>query len=542
MPLTPEAIVGSSSVPSGRPAESTHADTGPAIPLARPNDPSTQIKLWADEAIWGHRLYDEQVPWLAMLECLGVAFAQERAGRLFEESADHSLTYRPSVQLRLRNILFNSPRIALIAENGDDESCWREWLADMRQDSGGLQDDAADYGYLRKHFRSFKDFAAVVDFVRSSTIEGANNKRWSSQFLFPFGPSAVYEDVSTTKTGYSLDQRFFQRTGELLYLMLARSGRGPELSTRLRERFLDAHLPFSRLISVLQGDHQLCDADKKGAYLPFAEREEYSRLGRDWSALFDRALPGYDVMPHLVTMSGLNLLLYFLQRAQETVRESARPLLVLEIVSARRTAVRDLSADSYTHNNELPHRAVTAHIAEVEGSTEWDAAIKSPDAMLRTKQLFQDRFLWTPDQEGDDASARTPAELLVALQKAALIRHRQHTAKIHRTWGRAIGLASRRLSRRTRYAPTDALLKTLVICCVPNRMEFNEFVQLLFDRYGFVIGDRQAGAVPLTAGADREIFADNLERLEERLAGLGLVRRLSDQCAYIENPFAKVSA
>ena len=72
-------------------------------------------------------------------------------------------------------------------------------------------------------------------------------------------------------------------------------------------------------------------------------------------------------------------------------------------------------------------------------------------------------------------------------------------------------------------------------------MEFNDFVDLLFDRYGFVIGDRHAANLALTASADREMFADNLSRLEERLAGLGLVRRLSDQCAYVENPFAMVA-
>ena len=28
--------------------------------------------MWVDEAIWGHRLYDEQTPWLALLEFLNV--------------------------------------------------------------------------------------------------------------------------------------------------------------------------------------------------------------------------------------------------------------------------------------------------------------------------------------------------------------------------------------------------------------------------------------------------------------------------------------
>lgn len=511
---------------------------GGGAPLPPPVDRSRQIELWVDEAIWGHRLYDEQVPWLAFLECLGVAFAEHREGRLFEEPLDRRLTYRPAVQLRLRNILFNNPRITLIAESGgDDESCWRRWFEEMAHESGGIQDPK--YEYLRRHFRSFRDFATVVDFVRASTIEGTNNKRWTSQFLFPFGPSAVYEDVDAKKTSYTLDRRFFQRTGELLYLMLARSGRGIEVRAQVERRLLDPNLPFARLIEVLQGGDQLCESPKAGAYLPFAEREEYGRLAADWLALFARALPGYDVLPHLVTMTGLNLLLYFLQRAREEAGDSGRPALVLEIVSARRTVVRDLSADSYSFNNLLPQRALEAHISRVEISEEWAEAVAHADAVVRAKGVLRDRFLFEPDDDAPDA--RAPGDLVAALQAAALKRHRQHTAKIHSTWGRAIGLASRRLSRRSRYAPTDALLKTLVVCCVEDRMEFNDFVDLLFNRYGFVIGDRHAANLALTASADREVFADNLSRLEERLAGLGLVRRLSDQCAYVENPFAMVA-
>ena len=39
--------------------------------------------------------------------------------------------------------------------------------------------------------------------------------------------------------------------------------------------------------------------------------------------------------------------------------------------------------------------------------------------------------------------------------------------------------------------------------------------------------------------ADQEDFSDNARRLEERLASLGLLKRLSDSCAYVENPFQR---
>jgi hypothetical protein len=62
---------------------------------------------------------------------------------------------------------------------------------------------------------------------------------------------------------------------------------------------------------------------------------------------------------------------------------------------------------------------------------------------------------------------------------------------------------------------------------------------LLHERYGFVIGDAQAKPFVDRGVADQEAFSDNAQRLEERLASLGLLKRLSDSCAYVENPYQR---
>ncbi|MDG2991983.1 hypothetical protein L3556_13725 [Candidatus Synechococcus calcipolaris G9] len=56
--------------------------------------------------------------------------------------------------------------------------------------------------------------------------------------------------------------------------------------------------------------------------------------------------------------------------------------------------------------------------------------------------------------------------------------------------------------------------------------------------YGFVIGDRQATELINSGDADRKDFETNAKRLERRLASIGLLKRLSDACAYVQNPFA----
>lgn len=69
-------------------------------------------------------------------------------------------------------------------------------------------------------------------------------------------------------------------------------------------------------------------------------------------------------------------------------------------------------------------------------------------------------------------------------------------------------------------------------------MEFQEFLAKLHQTYGFVIGDRQATELINSGDADRKDFETNAKRLERRLASIGLLKRLSDACAYVQNPFA----
>lgn len=509
--------------------------------LARPTsfDDRTGPDFWIDEAIWGHRLYDEQTPWLTFLEFMTVLLAEHRAGRALREETLNSLSYRPQLQLRLRNLVFNNPHImTVLAEDRADEAAWTIWLGKMAQTAGGL--DCTDFSYLRDRFESFQDFAAVIGFLQGSAIEGSSNKRWSSKFVFPFGPNSLYEDANVNpRGGVSNDRRFFARTGELLYLMLCRSGVANELRGLVVSRFLENPAPYDSMARALQNDPQFSKAERAGAYLPCSSHPVFDRLAEDWLAILGSPIPAYDAIPHLVAMTGLNLTLYQLERARE-VLDGDPVQLVCEIVSPRKSVVRDLSADSYQRNNSLPQQAIERFVRQVTETEEWHSAVVSDDPILNAADILKHTFGW-PDID-DEEIAPDPTALIDQLADRAISRHKQHIGKIHMTWARAIGLSSRRSSRRVRYAPTDRLLKTLVVCCVSKRLEFRDFLALLHDRYGLVIGDAQARTFIASGDADQEDFSDNARRLEERLASLGLLKRLSDSCAYVENPFERAQA
>ncbi|WP_435923404.1 hypothetical protein [Paenibacillus sp. DYY-L-2] len=496
--------------------------------------------MWVDEAIWGHRLYDEQTPWLCFMEFLNVLNAEMHAARALKETSPNTLSYSPQQRLYLRNILFNNPRMRVIEREfrNDNHAQWEKWIETMAADSAGIQ--TPNFSYLQSRFSSFEDFIDVVEFLSSSTIEGENNKRWSSLFIFPFGPDCLYEDLNVKGTNISQDRRFFARTGELLYLMLARSGKGEELLKHFEDRILNNDSKFNRLVSAIQPDEELSHSSsikREGAYLPYLDLPEYKAIAEDWIRLFKCNIPTYDVIPHLINVMGIHMLIYSLNRAKEVLGQSDKATFLLEIVSPKKTIVRELSADSFYENNLLSRSAVERYIRQVSETNEWQSAINSNE-LLECRDILKKKFEWPKKSKEDDYDFDSPQELLNALLENAINRHNQHLNKFHNVWSREIGLSSRRGSRRYRYAPQDLLIKSLVLCVVPSRMEFQDFLEELFLKYGFIIGDKQASSYINSGRADQEAFSENASRLEQRLASMGLLKRLSDGCAYVENPFA----
>ena len=502
----------------------------------RPRIYIDQVDFAVDEHIWGHRLYDEQLPHLTVLEFLGV-LGSNLDSPLVAKPSD-KVRYRPQHQIRLRGLLFNNPFVEAIRERSiTDEEKWREWSALFAQDATKLGDE--DMGYLRNAFSSFDDFAKAIELLRSSAFEARSNKRWSSKFVFPFGPDALFEDLRIDSGGASNDRRFFARTGELLYLMLSRAARGPELGAQLSQRLFNRSAPMNRLVRALQGEPQLASNSRDVGYLPHESHPRFDQLCDDWMAILAKDMPIYDALEHLIASAGLNLLLYFLEQAKTQAGDAEPVEFVCEIVSKERTKVRALSGDSYQLNQGLSVKAVRASIEQARLLPEWEAASKSdyPDAAQAS--IMRELFQW-PSADSDDEADYTRMsgdKLIEKLVEMALSRHEQHVGKIHASWSRAVGLSSRRLARRTRYAPNDRLIKTLVVAIVDDRMQFDEFLAAAKRRYGIVIGDAEGSRLVADKKVDQEVLSENRANLEARLVGLGLVRRLSDSCSFVENPF-----
>lgn len=497
------------------------------------------VSPWIDEQIWGHRLWDAASPWLVFLEFLTIADARNRTATLLTDTGPYPLTYKPRQRLHLRNILFNSEDVSRVAEQQpDSRTSWDVWLTSMAERAQAVPD--RDFSYLRKRFDSFEEFASVVRLLRGAVVERDSNKRWSSRFIFPFGGSALYEDLNVNSKTNKASREYinFGRTGELLYLMLARA-RGRDEIRAIVAQMVSEGAKWNRLVAQLQPYFDSDDQQTRGnSYLPYSSHSVFDLLAEDWLAISRLQFPGYDAYPHYVTLAGLHLFRYHSSVAEAWAACDAVTSglsLVCEIVAPRKTLVRELSLASYAQNDGLSSRAVEQLIVRLRASQEWQAAANGDGSFVRCRELLQNVVRWGDGYEGPN----DPDSLLDALRSEALKGHRDHVGQFHRVMGREVGLVSRRGTRRFRYAPTDQLVRSLLFANVVGRMELNDFLTRLFERYGLVIGDREAERVLPSEDFDKKAFQANAKRLEQRLSSLGLLRRLSDACAYVVNPYSR---
>ncbi|MDE2826741.1 MAG: hypothetical protein OXL40_05440 [Bacteroidota bacterium] len=500
-----------------------------AIPVPKNFKEDKNIKIWVDEAIWGHRFYDDQTPWLVFLEFLCVFRARHKTGNALneprQEGIHENIRYRVPKLLPLRELVFNNPYIQHVeTTNHSDDEKWSKWLR------GDNNINGSDFSFLRDRFGKFSRLTNVVTYFQNTAIEPHRQRRWTSRFIFPHGPDCLYVDLPR-------DRRFFARGGELLYLMLCRSGHGPEIARLIEEKLFRNRDPWNRVAkALLPQDYDDQTEPSLMGYLPYAERKEYQALAETWEQLLQLNLPGGVLFDPLVRLSSLHMLIYMLRRAAEEVgSEPAEPRFVLEIATPSKTILRDISYESLQANRMSTLRAVRAYVERAKKDQLWHRAIEARVPADDVRKFLDDRFAWRDLPEIGNHN-----DIFSELRSYAEKRHKQHVANVHNNWTKQIGLTFAQRGAGTWYAPNDSLLKAFVMCIVEEGgEEYHRFLDKLYKRFRIVIDAPEAEKAFGDLPADQRFFTLNAQRLEQRLRTLGLLRRLSDDCAFVQNPFRR---
>ncbi|MBY0332887.1 MAG: hypothetical protein K2X49_19690 [Acetobacteraceae bacterium] len=510
------------------------------------------VTVWCDPAIWGLALYDDQPPWFTLIECLHLLTYRHREGLpLFPgpdgtpEAPQHERqVYRMKLNTNLRHLLFRDKEAIKIAarEGANDDVLWQQWL-----DATRLSFPELDFSYLPRAFSNdFLQFAESLELLRSAAVEQFGDKRWTSWHLQPVGEAMLFPDVKPVDGRYHLDRRFFQRTGELLYLMLNRSRHRAELGDLVARRLLGVDGPWNRIARRLQGPEADATADQPKwvdapsiGYLPVPHLDRYDELARDWLAVLRQsAIPHEDALEFLMRLSGLHQVIYVVERGTSVAgRGSPLPFVMEMSGSARNNPVQALSSDRYKAHKALPSLAVDAFVTSYAETDEWTALGTDPMDCSTATQFLAKRFAWSAKRKSSVASLPEPAEQLDAMLHVAKTRSHDigSTFTAH---AKKVGLLTARRRAGTWYSPSDGLLEALVLANVRSAMELGQFLALLQRRYHIVVGPEEARTASGELPVPLESLRENERRLEERLRVLGFINRKSDDCAFVVNPFA----
>ena len=120
-------------------------------------------------------------------------------------------------------------------------------------------------------------------------------------------------------------------------------------------------------------------------------------------------------------------------------------------------------------------------------------------------------------------------------------RSRNNTPKLVEPLGKGAGFIASKSGSGTWFCGSDEFLEALVLARVKkDAITIDAFLSDLYERYGIIIGPVEAGKAFLKRTFDTTSFEENARELERRLTGLGFVKRLSDDCAFVSNPYSKI--
>jgi hypothetical protein len=500
--------------------------------VERPKNLQFNGNLWAEEELFGHRLYDDQTAELIILEFLAVFADRHRHGIALRDpvsAEDHEwFEYRVPKRASLRRLVFNDP--------GQDAADFEEW---RRRATPSLEADV-ELERVEHTFTSFAHYRGLTQLLRESAVQPETKKNWSIKFVFPHGPDAIYPELDDRLQ--SSRRFFFARGGELLYLMLNRSAvDGADLAAAIARRLLHPEDRWNRIVRALQHDRNpQAHNDFPVGYLPYLHLERYDRLAEDWGQLLRLKLPSAGLFEPLAKITALHLALYMIERSNAALAKAEAAFLLTEIAGPKPDIVRRLSIQCFDHLRNLPLEAVRQHVRGLHDHPDWQAAREEPDPAGPCRSFLEGRPYHLKVNEALKkiaVSPNTPGGLAQLLERYAEYRHGQHWKDVLLTLLRGAGLLVRRPGIGTWLAPSDGLLRALVMARVDGEMALEDFLVDLYRHYGLVIAEAEAVDAYGYRPCDRTPLVHNVSRLEERMRALGLLTRLSDACAYVVNPF-----
>ena len=518
-----------------------------ATPLAPPGDILRSSDMRVQEVMYGHRFTTDQEPYMILLETLTIC-AEKPLGTVKADRASHeALSYGPKQRQKMRYLVFSDRHLERVAKDDriPDSKKWESWKkeANERFDPSSSGNDRHDhFKYLDEPFnRDIHALLQAIRILRSQEIDVANQRRWTSRFLAVKGPDMVCDDLR--ERVWNRDRRFFARGGELVYLMLNRSNRCDEVRKLIEEKLLDPKSAMNRIArAVSDPESDPSSGDAGIGYLPLGDHRIYHQMAEDWiNILSIDKLPHSHLFEPLFRITGLNLAVYFAQRGREILGAEKQEPIVADAQNGADVQLRESAKDHLIRHRTVANKAVEEFVRQTAEQNGWSAALNQKSA-TDARGIIDRVFLKGKDERtsaDEEGRHDEPEEQLRKLIKRAQTRDKNNISTFLLPLTKGIGLVTARPGPGTWFALDDAMITALVLANVSdtNTVELREFVRRLYCRYRLVIGPDEAKKAFGTPPVGMERFRNNLAALENRMTRLALTRRLSDDCAFVVNPY-----
>lgn len=510
---------------------------------------STQLSA----QIWGHRFKDGQKGPEYVLEFLNVL-----NGTSYNLGASE---YSRKRSTGLRQFIFE----------GNKEGAAQGVVTlsdDQKNRLYNLVRDKDEISVIREFFKNLE--------IPLSDGQGkAANRSWYAKTLYPIHESLLFFELRTqlkndTKT-YSYERNFFARGGELYFLMLSY---GTENDLTLREE-IEKRLKFllqknkaiehivNKINSSLEEDKnrreelyplkKVSETTKEYPYLPVKDDPIYHEFAVEFNQLISLNIDIYEMFELMISLITFQLSRYMLKRSL-IENESYEITYFFDCLDAQVGPIQKLSSNSFSDNELLVKHKFESYFKEVFNNkmgnyvfvtanlAKWKANPDELISYLGLSKLSKERKNKVKKVLTKCYSFRDVTENLFTIVKDIVSDQlKRHQLSIIRGLARDGGFGGYRKGSKYRYFMTDSFIQAIVYANIKpkQQMEFNQFLDELYKKYGFIIGELQAKSNGIYEKSKLNVsyFQKNEFAIREKLRYNGLLIEYSDATAMIRNPY-----
>ncbi|MGE7767275.1 hypothetical protein [Peribacillus sp. NPDC096540] len=502
--------------------------------------------------IWGHRFKDGQRGPEYVLEFFNVIY-----GTKYQLNED---MYFRKKSTNLRKFIFEGIKEGSKRDTAklDEES--KNSLYGLYDTSG---EGTERVEVIREFFRNLE-----VPLVDGKGKEA--DRSWYARTLYPLHESLLFFELRKNGESISYERNFFARGGELYYLMISYgTQKDPKLKLSIEDKLsalLTKNVSLERIVDTISnalGDEKnekdlyplkkftQQKENNEYPFLPIIEHSLFDKFALELDQLLSLNIDVYEMFKLLTSLVSFQLTRYMYERSKPY--EAYNTLYFFDCLDGQNSQILKHSANSFKRNELLIKDKLEEYFVE-----EFMNNIGTAEAVNNQLLMWKDNPNTFLELQGLSKlqSRKQPViksllscknyqdvttKLLKTVREVVSDQLKRQQTAIVRTLCRDGGLGNYKAGTNYRYTMTDNFIQSLVFANVKpgETMEFSEFLEAIYQEYGFVIGDIQAKQSGLYESSKLNIsyYNKNVLALRSKLKKNGLLIEYSDATAMIRNPY-----